>query len=1584
MRSTRGTFAIIAIGTLVLVGLPFVGSTATAAPTALAPTAADYTFTDLGRDYLPQAINNAGQVLVTSGVYKPSGTWGGVWKDGQITELIPVPTDRANEGPTMSDINDSGLVIGTRDNFDANGIYIGGQPSVWADASGTGTPVASPSGGAFAAQGEYVNDTGAVVFSAGYQLQNGIADTAFFASSPSSTPVEIGTGFGSLTSYAHENAVCGITSTGKILVAISRADNGVTSAYLLPSPGATAAQSVALDFNSACGNIYNNGFPMSKNGTMVGVRNSDHVGVLRTPDGTETVVPGSVVPSSVNDDGTVVGRIVNDGMLVKDGLVTDLRTLMPTGTSRYNVDAREIDNAGDIIGTYTLADGAIRGYILMHKRGPSASFTSAPASSEPGVLQFVSTSTAPTGDVLTEDWDFGDGSTAQGPAVTHAYTNPGTFHVTLKVTNQAGTSSSVTHDSVIASPTLTSSISFVDAAGSPLSSVAPKVGDVVHYKVTLAAGQDGVGDLSHVAFVGDPLTIAVGSPLVDVGDPTPAIPTDLTLHPGESASFVYSLVVKAAGDVRATTQATATDAGGATITSGQNQLSFAIGGLKVEITLNPPSYAAEPDELGPKPVDITVTEKITNITDERLTGLNIRSLDVLRTHAGQLLDSQLKLGSEAPDPLTGLPFGSLAPGESTTFSTVFTLKSDGHVQFQSVVTAASPSSTTVIGSGSATLAIGVTKVLEFTSRVVNPTGAPLVPAGTPITITGTVHNLTDSATLDVGPLFATTIGNAGLQSLTYDGVGVSPKAFQVPGALILQPGDTKTFTLKALTSYSEPTGGGGVIRSGGTSATFTFTPWAHVTLDDGTEYDTNTDGSEILSTAEDLSRRVSIDDSIPIPDYGTVKNAAIIGGAIMYGGLEGTWNAASGMVTGLINLPNVSASTLWAAVNFQTKVWESFTPEERDAFAHETSYMIVSVLERNVELAKEGTPALLAQASDYVENYLTRLENAKATGQWADVTEIYTSGAANAFGQVVIPIAIGKMASSSEAISALDASQAELQAKTASVVERSNGAVTAEQIAPLLTELSTGAELNPTEITRLFGITPEELAEFQTLATKYRYLLTVRARSATSIDWIEKFNAAVKPEALKIKTVSALDTKLGYAAKYEGSLVFKEPVALARWKAAGAPPEALEGFIEAYVEEQGFERGTNDYYSGVARIKDRVKEWNKWEATYLQWDHQGWVDTTFSWNAQDIIAPAGEGPKYDGFNLEKVGDNEYIVKMYDENLQEYVPVTGDIDQVAFSHLDGSQLDPNEFAALLDEMRNNPLIQAQHGPAETYTDGGIDFLKSQFKPNEPALQIGPTGIAPRVVRLNEGASNWLSANNKHIVWDGSIVTTGGNPAVAAPAPDVDYNSLLQLEPAAAQTIRPLPGNGSQGANVGRCRVVYSGAPTAPLLLMNAQGQISQLTGGSLSVSPYQASCFSSGPIVDVPVKPATVTSTPVTAGTHEVPIAAPGPLSATVDPSSGFAIGQTVIIDPGTPEEERQVISGFGSLIFVDGLKYDHPAGTTIVVESSPTASRRQALALAMTGLAISEPLLLGMLLVLFGISVRVISRRRRQPGTFRR
>jgi len=71
---------------------------------------------------------------------------------------------------------------------------------------------------------------------------------------------------------------------------------------------------------------------------------------------------------------------------------------------------------------------------------PVANFTFAPDSpSTTDTVEFnASLSNDPDGSITDYAWDFGDGSTGTGETVTHSYDNPGSFNVTLRVTDDDG------------------------------------------------------------------------------------------------------------------------------------------------------------------------------------------------------------------------------------------------------------------------------------------------------------------------------------------------------------------------------------------------------------------------------------------------------------------------------------------------------------------------------------------------------------------------------------------------------------------------------------------------------------------------------------------------------------------------------------------------------------------------------------------------------------------------------------------------------------------------------------------------------------------------------------------------------------------------------------------------------------------------------------------------------------------------------------------------------------------------------------------------------------------------------------------
>jgi PKD repeat protein len=72
--------------------------------------------------------------------------------------------------------------------------------------------------------------------------------------------------------------------------------------------------------------------------------------------------------------------------------------------------------------------------------GPLAAFTATPAQTG-SATAFVSQATDSDEAITTQSWSFGDGSSATGALVTHTYTSPGTYTVTLTDTDAADCSS---------------------------------------------------------------------------------------------------------------------------------------------------------------------------------------------------------------------------------------------------------------------------------------------------------------------------------------------------------------------------------------------------------------------------------------------------------------------------------------------------------------------------------------------------------------------------------------------------------------------------------------------------------------------------------------------------------------------------------------------------------------------------------------------------------------------------------------------------------------------------------------------------------------------------------------------------------------------------------------------------------------------------------------------------------------------------------------------------------------------------------------------------------------------------------------
>jgi PKD repeat protein len=147
-------------------------------------------------------------------------------------------------------------------------------------------------------------------------------------------------------------------------------------------------------------------------------------------------------------------------------------------------------------------------YISQVVQAPTA-IISAPNQGTAGrPLTFDGThSAAGSGQIISFAWSFGDGASANGPVVTHAYAQPGTYTVILNVTNSNNLTATATQTITVGQatqpPTAVINAPNQGTAGQPVafdgSGSTPGSGQIVRYEWTFGDGATGSGaTVSHI------------------------------------------------------------------------------------------------------------------------------------------------------------------------------------------------------------------------------------------------------------------------------------------------------------------------------------------------------------------------------------------------------------------------------------------------------------------------------------------------------------------------------------------------------------------------------------------------------------------------------------------------------------------------------------------------------------------------------------------------------------------------------------------------------------------------------------------------------------------------------------------------------------------------------------------------------------------------------------------------------------------------------------------------------------------------------------------------------------------------------
>lgn len=172
--------------------------------------------------------------------------------------------------------------------------------------------------------------------------------------------------------------------------------------------------------------------------------------VIEVPNRAPSASVGAVFPSALtgvqigltvlgsDSDGEVVAYFVDFGDGTSTGVLLNVSEHSYAQPGLYTVTARVVDNLN------ASGEATLTVEILNRPPEPRADPPYSFATAGAEITFNASLSRDPEGGPLTLSWEFGDGSTAQGPVVSHTYAASGVYNAKLTATDERGASSNVT------------------------------------------------------------------------------------------------------------------------------------------------------------------------------------------------------------------------------------------------------------------------------------------------------------------------------------------------------------------------------------------------------------------------------------------------------------------------------------------------------------------------------------------------------------------------------------------------------------------------------------------------------------------------------------------------------------------------------------------------------------------------------------------------------------------------------------------------------------------------------------------------------------------------------------------------------------------------------------------------------------------------------------------------------------------------------------------------------------------------------------------------------------------------------------
>ncbi len=1018
-----------------------------------------------------------------------------------------------------------------------------------------------------------------------------------------------------------------------------------------------------------------------------------------------------------------------------------------------------------------------------------------------------------------------------------------------------------------------------------------------------------------------------------------------SLAPGRRAQFTFHLTVVQLGTIPLSSAVWGTDPMGAVTASGPDTITPQ-GGLIVNVMVDKNPIKLTNDADGneiPQPFTATITiqnplsTSVSNVTltnpmtTEKLTN------DAVKVPVKQNGDPVF---NNAADP-SGM-IGTIAANTTDTVTVPFQAVGDGDAQIDGLVSYANPSgSGTLTSTGNVKVLVNPKALLALSYQLAPGEGT--VMAGTPFSVVGTLTNITNSAVVHVAPMFPMLTGNVGgANPFDIDHPPPSSVQFVLPWSGTLGGGDELSFQAV-----------GHTVPGFGTRASISYEPTGAVDLPDGTSRDLTSADIVVVQPDDDQPVNVSIDDSVPPPTPASaislIGNFTVSATQAADEWLQNTFSTVKSLGGAAADL--VSTQHILSMVDtaeYLVDYYASLSAAERDNYMTQVA---ADVLEQTDRWGNTLT-AVKAQVVSTVETWENQLLANWEARDWNAVASQLGQTFSNALLDVGIwfvhlPPAANAIKAADAATAATDA--AKFASSVGQLIEGEN----------LVTKV--GSPLRT-----IFGLDDGQIAQLRAFAEKAQVQIAIRYRSSKAAYWIEQFGALPKPEAIKLKSVTDLDiTFLGYPSGDEALAVLKKPIS----KAQVAANLARQGVTDP------------DIISAVLqRWAQREKEYKELLPVYQKYEQEG-IQVGFDYGAQGISANAQPSVfTRRAFNLAPVSGQQdtWVLEMANSSGT-LKPITGDIDAVAITGTDGSMLDEPQRIAAYKALQQ--INDAQHGATfDWFKNGELGSstqlsLLAEHNPGKQLLAVfDPAGnvtaqyIDPTLTvydKANKTGRIFYSQGYRMpeaLPTDFNISLpantspgAGTNPGFLSPGswglqgPGSNQNQAVDLAATTSThtkrvpgisdpTVHPLPAVRSLAS----CRWEFDRGPGAALAYPTGAGGLEMWTAThgwrklNASECAKRGRAHASGPLAAdrvLRVLPESSIAVDATAGASTITISSIGHVvpGLKAGGTPWFERGDKIVIDPGQPNQELDVVKSVSPFRLAHKLRFAHQTGEMLGV-----------------------------------------------------